>query len=189
MDISRDVHLRSDDGRFVLRPYETEDAESIYDAVYASRAELAPWMDWCTPDYSIADTRAWLPKLPGAWERKEIFGFAILDASDGTFLGGCGLNNIIWEYRIANLGYWVRSNRTGEGVATAAAVPVARFGLEKLGLCRIEIVAAVGNTASRRVAEKTGATFEGILRNRIKIGDRNLDAAMHSLIPGDFERS
>jgi RimJ/RimL family protein N-acetyltransferase len=39
------------------------------------------------------------------------------------------------------------------------------------------------------VAEKTGATFEGILRNRIKIGDRNLDAAMHSLIPGDFERS
>jgi len=189
MGISRTVQLQSVDKRLLLRPYEPEDAEAVFEAVDSSRAELSPWMDWCTPNYSIADTRAWLAKLPGAWERKETFGFAILDASDGTFLGGCGLNNIIWAYRIANLGYWVRSKRTGEGVATAAAVEVARFGLAKLGLCRIEIVAAVGNTASRRVAEKTGATYEGILRNRIKIGDRNLDAAMHSLIPGDFERS
>lgn len=187
MGIPRDVRLRSPDGRLLLRPYELDDADALFEAVDFSRAELAPWMDWCTPDYAIADTRAWLPKHPEAWERKELFGFVILDASDETVLGGCGLNNIIWSYRIANLGYWVRSDRTREGVATAAAVAVARFGLEQLDLRRIEIVVAVGNTASRRVAEKTGARFEGVLRNRIKIGDRSLDAAMHSLIPEDFE--
>jgi RimJ/RimL family protein N-acetyltransferase len=36
------------------------------------------------------------------------------------------------------------------------------------------------------VAEKTGARFEGILRKRLKLGDRNIDAAMYSLIPDDF---
>ena len=84
---------------------------------------------------------------------------------------------------------FIRAFEVMANLATAAAVEVARFGLAKLGLCRIEIVAAVGNTASRRVAEKTGAMFEGILRNRIKMGDRNLDAAMYSLIPGDLEDS
>ena len=43
-------------------------------------------------------------------------------------------------------------------VATAAALLVARFGFDELGLQRIEIIAAVSNKASQRVAEKIGAT-------------------------------
>ena len=74
----------------------------------------------------------------------------------------------------------------GEGVATNAAMLVSQFGFHKLGLRRIEIVTGVENKASRRVAEKTGAHFEGILRKRLKLGDRNIDATMYSLIPEDF---
>ena len=38
-----------------------------------------------------------------------------------------------------------------------------------------------------RVAEKAGATFEGILRSRLKLGDKNIDAAMFSLLPEDLQ--
>jgi ribosomal-protein-serine acetyltransferase len=185
--VPRSIQLNSSDGKLLLRPYEFDDAEAVFAAAEASRAELSRWMDWCTPDYSIEDTYDWYKKLPGAWERGEVYGFAVLDAANRTILGGCGLNHILWDYRLANLGYWVRSDRTGQGVATQAAFAVARFGIEQLRLRRIEIIAAVDNAASRRVAEKTGARFEGILRNRIKIGDRNLDAAMYSLIPEDLD--
>ena len=187
MEIPRSIHLGSNDGRLLLRPYELLDAAEMYDAVNTSRAELSPWMDWCTPGYAIRDTRDWLKSLPAAWERRDIFGFGIFDAATNQFLGGCGLSHIQWDYKLGNLGYWVRSDRTRQGIATQAAIAVARFGIEILSLRRIEIVVAVDNTASRRVAEKTGARFEGVLRNRIKIGDRNVDAAMYSLIPGDFE--
>lgn len=187
MDKRSSILLKSDGGKIHLRPYRMEDAEAIFEAVDASRSELSPWMDWCTEDYSLQDTVKWLAMHPKAWKRKEIYGFAVIDPANGAFLGGCGLNHILWDYKLANLGYWVRSDRTGEGLATQAAVAVARFGLKELGLRRIEIVAAVENRASRRVAEKAGAKFEGILRHRIKIGDRHLDAAMHSLILSDFQ--
>jgi RimJ/RimL family protein N-acetyltransferase len=55
-----------------------------------------------------------------------------------------------------------------------------------LDLIRIEIVVATGNAASIRVAEKLGAQQEGILRNRITVGNRTHDAVMFSLTPKDF---
>jgi RimJ/RimL family protein N-acetyltransferase len=63
----------------------------------------------------------------------------------------------------ADIGYWVRTSQTGLGLATAAVRLVARFGFEDLGLRRLEMLIATDNLASRRVAEKVGATFEGVL--------------------------
>ncbi len=58
----------------------------------------------------------------------------------GEYLGGVGINQINALHGIGNLGYWVRSSRVGEGIASAAALLVARFGLVAGGLVRIEIV-------------------------------------------------
>ena len=57
---------------------------------------------------------------------------------------------------------------------------------EHLNLIRAEIVVAVGNTASLRVAEKAGARREGILRNRMVVREMVYDAVIYSLIPQDF---
>jgi RimJ/RimL family protein N-acetyltransferase len=88
---------------------------------------------------------------------------------------------------MANLGYWVRTSRTGEGIATKAAKSALRYGFEKLGLHRIEIVVADDNKPSLRIAEKLGAVREGLLRNRLLIQGTSYDAYMHSLIPEDIE--
>jgi RimJ/RimL family protein N-acetyltransferase len=85
------------------------------------------------------------------------------------------------------LGYWVRSSQTRRDVATTATLLVARFGLEELKLNRVEIFVAAGNVASLRVAEKVGATREGLLRSSLVIHGKVHDAVMFSLIPGDFE--
>lgn len=186
MDISRNIELKQDGGRIILRPPQMENAPSIYKAVMLSMSELMPWMDWCSPDYSLEITLARMKDHPSKWEAGETYDFAIFDAASGQILGLCGINQIIRRHQFANLGYWIRSDRTGEGFATEAVKTLSQFGFQTLGLQRIEIVIGVENLASRRVAEKVGATFEGIMRRRIKIGDRNLDAAMYSLIPADF---
>src|SRR5437588_791403 len=49
-----------------------------------------------------------------------------------------------------------------------------------------ELVAAVDNVGSQRVAEKAGATREGILRNRLLINGRPHDAVLYSLVRGDL---
>jgi len=70
------------------------------------------------------------------------------------------------------------------GVAIAAARLAAGFAFRELGLTRIEIVALVDNVASRRVAEKLGATFECVARNRLVHNGVPFAAAVYSLVPG-----
>jgi ribosomal-protein-serine acetyltransferase len=188
MNINREIELKDDDSRLILRPPDLGDAEAIYQAIKASQAELSTWMDWCTPDYSIDSTIDWLEALPKYWADETNYVFSAFDNNSGEFLGSCGINHINRYYLVANLGYWVRTDHTGIGIATEAARLVSKFGFKKLGLRRIEIVTGVENWASRKVAEKAGAKFEGILRQRLKLGDRNIDAAMHSLIPEDLLR-
>ena len=44
----------------------------------------------------------------------------------------------------------------------------------------------MGNTASAGVAEKAGAQFEGIARNRLTLQGRPVPARVYSLIPADL---
>ena len=62
----------------------------------------------------------------------------------------------------------------------------ARFAFERLGLLRAEIVVAMDNLASQRVAEKIGAHREGVLFNRMVVAPAVHDAIMYSLLPSDF---
>ena len=181
--------IRLVDGRITLQPYHPDDAECLYEAVRESIAELSPWMPWCHQGYSIKETRQWLDSCRQAWEKGSEYEFAITDSRDGVFLGGAGLNRIDIANRIANLGYWTRTSRTGNGVATIAARLLVGFAFRELKLNRLEIIIATGNKASQHVAEKLGATHEGILRNRLIIRDRVHDAVMFSLVPGDLKQT
>jgi ribosomal-protein-serine acetyltransferase len=174
------------DGQILLRPYRSGDVKATYHAIRESLAELSPWLPFAHKDYSIKETRDWIKQRPKEWKRGHSYEFVILDAKDGTILGGCGLNLIDKENRCADLGYWVRTSRTGEGIATAATILLAKWGFEALKLMRIEILVATNNRRSLRVAEKAGAKHEGILRHRLNIHDKAHDAVMHSLVPGDI---
>lgn len=184
MTITRDIELNN--GSIRLSPPRLGDAPAIYEAVRESIKDIKPWMSWCHDEYAIEETLRWIESLPSGWENDSQYQFLITEIEKGTVLGGCGLNHINRVYQMANLGYWVRSSRRGEGFAGQAARLVAGFALEQLGLSRVEIVIAVGNQASLRVAEKLDATQEGVLRNRILIRGKAHDAVMHSLIPEDF---
>ena len=89
-------------------------------------------------------------------------------------------------YFYCNLGYWVRASQRGRGTAGHAARLAARFAFEELLLARVEVVVAMENAPSLKVAEKIGAHREGILRNRIIVGKDIHDAVMFSFIPQDF---
>ena len=80
----------------------------------------------------------------------------------------------------------MRSSAVGRGVATRATRLVARLGFAQLGLQRIEIIAAVDNLASQRVAEKAGAVREGLARKRLLVRGEPQDAFVFSLLPEDL---
>lgn len=179
--------LELTDGNITLRPNRKQYTEENYRAIRDSIEELSPWLPFAHKDYSIKESRDWIKKQPGEWKRGMSFNFVIFDNRDGSLVGGCGLNGINKLNKSANLGYWVRTRRTGRGIAPAASRLLAKWGFEVLKLQRIEIVVATENQRSLRVAEKAGAKREGVLRNRLYLKDKPHDAVMHSLIPGDIQ--
>jgi RimJ/RimL family protein N-acetyltransferase len=171
------------DGKILLRPAEMKDAKEMFSVVQESMAEISPWMPWCHANYSLREGKNWIKICQKGRKDGTIYDFAITDARDGAILGDCGLNDIRKSDKTANLGYWVRTTRTKQGVCTAATLLLADFGFKELKLNRIEILVAVDNLASQRVAVKVGAVREGVLRNRILLHGKIHDAVMFSLIP------
>ena len=169
------------DGVITLRPPVEADAPALVAAVRASLAELQPFMPWATADYDAAGVLGWIRGESDA----DDFRYLIV-GDDGMLAGGSGLRLLSEVNRSANLGYWLRSDRTGRGWATRATRLLARHGLTEAGLERVEIMMSVENEPSRRVAERAGAVFEGTLRRRLLLHDRFHDAHLFSLVRSDL---
>jgi RimJ/RimL family protein N-acetyltransferase len=78
------------------------------------------------------------------------------------------------------IGYWMHPDARGRGVMTEAVRLVVRHAFTPshaggLGLRRLSLYAAAGNTASRHVATEAGFTFVGTLRGAEPIGDASYD--------------
>jgi ribosomal-protein-serine acetyltransferase len=170
-------------GELSIRPYGPSDAAALCEAARESIGEVFRWLAWCHPGYSLADAVEWTRSRAALAARGSEHSFAIVGA-DGRFLGGCGLNQINRVHRFANLGYWVRTSATRQGVATEAVRQLAGFAFAQTDLVRLEIVCAVGNDASQRVAARAGAVREGILRHRLLLHGQPVDAVMYGLVRG-----
>lgn len=170
----------------LIRPHASGDVEPMLAAVIESMETVGRWMSWCYPEYSIEDARAFYERSANAWRADGDREFGIFDAMSGEVLGCVGINQINRVNLYANMGYWVRASRERRGIASSAARLASEFAFAHLGLARIEIVVLPDNVASRRVAEKIGARFECIARNRLKFRDESRDAALYSLVQGDL---
>ena len=170
------------DGRVRLRRYGPEQAPGVFAAIEESRAELTRWMHWCGPHYSYEDGLMFAQARDECWARGDSYIFLIHEGASKEVLGTCGLNQIDRINLRANLGYWVRTSRTGRGLAACATRLLADFGFNDLGLRRLEITVAVENRASQRVAEKAGALREGLLRERLRLQGVQHDAVAFALV-------
>lgn len=172
------------DGRVVLEPYSADHVAELVVAVRESVTELMPWLAWCHPAYGVRDATEWLRLCAHAAAEGINHQYAVLDAR-GRYAGGLGLRIFDLQNRVASVGYWIRTSAARQGLATAAVGVAAGFGFEQLGMRRLEIHAQPQNVASRRVAERAGAQFEGIARGRLLVRGVSHDSAVYALVaPG-----
>jgi RimJ/RimL family protein N-acetyltransferase len=167
----------------LLRPYRAEDSRALAAAARESAESVGAWLPWCHADYGEAEADEWIARCAEGWRSGEHYAFAAFDAATARFLGSVGLNQRNRPHNFMNLGYWIRASQHGNGIAVRAARLVAAFGFGQIGLTRIEIVTALNNRASRRVAEKSGAMFEAVARNRLVDRGNPIDAAAYALVP------
>ncbi|MGY5452428.1 GNAT family N-acetyltransferase [Agarivorans sp. MS3-6] len=170
----------------LIRPYLPEDAAAHAQAVRETAENGQRWLEWMEEDYPEDESRSWLALSQAAIAKNIAFDMGIFANQGGAFLGAIAINRIEWNYRSANLGYWVRESASGAGIATEAVSLMADYAFNALQLNRLEMVIAEHNFASRRVADKANAQFEGLARARVVEYGKPVHAAIYSLIPSDL---
>jgi RimJ/RimL family protein N-acetyltransferase len=165
-----------------LRQPAERDVDDVLDA--CTDAESARWTTIPIP-YRWEDARAFVSdEVPERWRRGTIATFVAADPDD-RYAGTFDLRINPTDVTTAELGFMVAPWSRGRGYGTAAARLLCAWGFEALGLRRIVWRAHVGNIASRRVAEKTGFTFEGIQRAGVEQRGERKDAWVAALLTGE----
>ena len=150
------------DGVVTLRGWTPADAPDVARA--CDDALTARWLPVPRP-YTLADATSYLSgQVATAWADGTIAELAVTDATTGELLGATGLKLHHRQLGYGEVGYWTAPWARGRGVAGRGAALSARWGLEVLGLNRVELLADVANLASQRAAEKAGFVREGVAR-------------------------
>ena len=160
------------EGGIVLRPFTEKDVPEV--AAACRDPEIARWIPVPVP-YSEDDARTYIATAREAR--------AIVDAHTGELLGSIGWRVV--DQGNVQIGYWVKRDAWGRGVATTALKLLSRWALAELGVERVQLLAEPGNRASCRVAEKAGFAAEGTLRRYLDVRGERRDGIMFALVPED----
>jgi len=137
-----------------LRYWREDDAEAFTRAVHDSLDELRPWMPWAAEEPRSGSARL---ELIREWERQRRDGGDVAYGIfvDGEVAGSCGMHRRIGEGGL-EIGYWVRSDLTGRGIATETARRLCELAFQDPTIDRVEIHHDRANAASGRIPAKLG---------------------------------
>jgi RimJ/RimL family protein N-acetyltransferase len=144
-------------GPVTLRRLRPDDAPLLHEAVTASVAHLRPWMPWIALEpVELAQRRDLLQGWDGAWDAGTDRHYGIFPA-DGTvrLLGVLGVHSRVGPDAV-ELGYWLRPDATGRGLATSAARGAAAAWLTEPHIVAVEIHHDTANVASEAIPRRLG---------------------------------
>jgi RimJ/RimL family protein N-acetyltransferase len=138
-------------------------------------------------DYGEERAREWAELAVADQREGRGLHLLVVDADDDHLLGSCGIVAIDWEEGTCDIGYWAVAEARGRGVIPGAVRLLCGWIFDELPIDRITISAEPENASSRRVAEKAGFTFEGVLRSYFVNKGTRRDAALYSLLRSELD--
>ena len=172
--------------RLRLRPFTDADADALYalhgDAFVLRYWDAPPWTEPARAERFLATCRQLAEEGTGAR-------LAMDRATDGAFLGWCGLTRWNPDFRSASLGYCLTEAAWGQGYATEAAGALLRWAFDTLDLNRVQAETDTRNVASARVLEKVGFVREGTLREDCVVNGVVSDSWVFGLLRREWRPS
>jgi ribosomal-protein-serine acetyltransferase len=179
----KELQLRDD--TVWLRRARMSEAPQLAHAVQLSLTELAPYLPWAAADYDVVAARLFLDFAREEARQRRGLHLSVFDAESEALLGGVGLM-LRPATQSGELGYWMRSDRAGQGLATHAAGLLLEHAFGPLALRRVCLTCDVANRGSRRVAEKLGMRREGRLRSFMLHHGEAKDHYLYAILAAEF---
>jgi RimJ/RimL family protein N-acetyltransferase len=143
---------------FLLRRWSEDDAPSLLVAITESIEHLRPWFHWAARTPGLSDRQEYVASAGQRWDAGEAFEYGVFDRATMTILGGFGLHDRVgpggWDIE-----YWVHTDYTRRGIATAGAAVLTEAAFSLHGTDRVEIHCDQVNRASAAVPRRLGYRF------------------------------
>jgi len=139
-----------------LRRWRTDDVALLTDA----------WQDpelqrrFAVATVTHASIVSFVDDATRAWDDGTAALLAIVDAADGTVVGGCDLSELDGDGP-ADVGYWVAASRRGEGIARRAVAALLDWAGRELHRTEFVLELEADNAASVGVAHALGFDPDG----------------------------
>ncbi len=169
--------------RLILRRMEPKDSGDMFE--YACDPSVTRYLTW-DPHPDEAYTRRYLSYISGRYKAGEFYDWALILKAENKMIGTCGFTRIDYKKKLGEIGYVINKCYWGQELATEAVIRVIQFAFAVLQLKHLEAHYMERNLASRRVMEKAGMRYEGLLDKPLFIKGQNIPVGVCSMTDSDF---
>ena len=172
-----------DTPRVRLRPLGNADTPALF-TIYKDPESMRYWSHPAMTD--IAEAEALLKDIASPAGPQTLFEWGIARREDDLVIGTCTLHRIDRQHRRAELGYILRRDLWGRGLASEALTALLNHAFGALGLHRLEADIDPRNAASIRSVERLGFKLEGQLRERYFLAGEIQDSLIYGLLAPEW---
>jgi RimJ/RimL family protein N-acetyltransferase len=145
--------------RLILRAPRADDAQAL--ATLMNDRRIADNTARIPHPYALQDAETFIAYIATGGETA-----FVITLPDGRMVGTCGIGRLRADG--PEIGYAIGVRDWGNGYATEAARAVINHAFTKLGFDALRAGARVSNPASRRVLEKCGFQWTGVVLQRVR---------------------
>lgn len=167
----------------IVRLVTPGDAAELTEVLRENREFLTPWEPARDDEYFELDTqRRMIDTDLQEYSAGRRVPFVIV-GPQGQIAGRINLNDIVrGAFQSCHLGYWLRQDLNGLGLASRAARTVVQHAADDLGLHRVEAGTLLHNTASQQVLRRAGLRPFAVAREHVRIAGEWQDHLLFEII-------
>jgi len=156
------------------------------DALFALFSDPRVMRYWSRPPMvARAEAVGFVEECLANFEARTHLGWVITARDDDEAIGTCTLFHFDARNRRAEIGYALRADHWGRGLARDAVARAIDWGIAHLGLHRFEADIDPENDASRRLLHALGFRTEGRMRERWIVGGNVADSEVLGLLASE----
>lgn len=171
--------------RVHLRAARDEDTDRLFQ-LFSDPTVMRYWSR--APMTEPSEAAGMIVEMGEGFDQREKIGWVITERRGDAAIGTCTLFRFDRRHRRAEIGYALRSDHWGRGLASEAVSLALDWGFRTLGLHRVEADIDPRNMPSRRLLARLGFASEGLLRERFFVGDEATDSEIFGLLANDWRR-
>lgn len=156
-------------------------------ALFAIFSDPETMRYWSRPAMTaVEEADGFLREIERHAEDGSLFQWGIARREDDLVIGTCTLFRIDREHRRCELGYILRRDHWGAGLANEALQALVDHAFSAMGLHRLEADIDPRNAASIRSVERLGFKCEGHLRERYFVAGEIQDSLIYGLLAPEW---